>query len=90
MELDRVAFAGRFLAVFVRKRQNAIFIGVGTDIFNAVTAEPEAVSTVAVERDFRSAVIRQYGNTFSGCFCFGSRCRLFNRLFRFRDSSRSI
>ena len=88
MQLDRVAFTGGFLAVYVRESQNTVFIGVGAEIFNAVTAEPETVSTVAVERHLRTAVIRRNRNAFNGrCFSrFFSRCSIFSRCFLCRSS----
>ena len=90
MQLDGIfPFTDAFLAICVRQRQDAVFIGIGTEVFNGVARKPEAIGAVRVEGHFRATIITGDDSTFFGrlgcLFCFLLRRHFFfDRLFFFR------
>ena len=82
MELDRIAFAHRRLAVLVRQGQDALLIGIGALFADAVCSEIKLISTVCRQRHGRAAVIGGNHSRRSGGFCRCFRCcRLFHCFF---------
>ena len=82
MELDRIAFAHRRLAVLVRQGQDALLIGIGALFADAVCSEIKLIGAVCRQRHGRAAVIGGNHCRRSNRFCRCLRCcRLFHCFF---------
>ena len=58
MQFDRIAFAGLLLVrSLICKRQDAVFIGIGTLVLNVVGFKQEGIGSVRIEYDLRAAVV---------------------------------
>ena len=66
VQLQRIAFCNSFNAVGIGEGQNAVFKGVGAQIFNIVGGEEETVGSVRIEGDLGGFIITLNGDRF-GC-----------------------
>ena len=85
MELDGIAFTGRGLAVLVGEGQDAILIGVSSEVLDVVGGEEETIGSIGIEGHFSAFIIalhhdglsdrRLHSSCCNRFFCRGFFCR---------------